>query len=475
MRSLPSNLFVCTNMDFSKFNKTMKEELGERCPPHRILTIGEKKIGLLGYLTPNVMEPLKVPEVHIEDEIEALTREVAVLRKKGIKLIVALGHSGYERDQEIAHRVPSLDVIVGGHSHTLLWPDPISHQAPGVPPDPADAGNVRGPYPTVVVQPSGRRVLLLHAFFGGKYVGNINITFNADDEVKDWWPQPQLLDESMPQDPDTKEVMDDLQEQLTNRSHDVIGKSLVQLVGMAEMCHQEECNLGNLMGDAMLWALRMYVPDVPIQLPMVALVNSGLMRNNIQVGDVTPRMLTEALSWRNLVEVIVINGSMLHAALEHGSSTVEQRHGRFMQVSGISYQIDMSKPPYHRVSHVHVLSANDMIPESRLLNHSQHYHVALTNFIADGGDGFHMFTPPISRQSFGILDISLLQNYIIARSPVFAVVEDRIRMILPSGDGEEEHHHSGAGRPAVHLQHRPLLAAATALLVGAVAAAVVTS
>ncbi|KAF0295800.1 Snake venom 5'-nucleotidase [Amphibalanus amphitrite] len=432
MRSLPSNLFVCTNMDFSKFNKTMKEELGERCPPHRILTIGEKKIGLLGYLTPNVMEPLKVPEVHIEDEIEALTREVAVLRKKGIKLIVALGHSGYERDQEIAHRVPSLD-------------------------------------------PSGRRVLLLHAFFGGKYVGNINITFNADDEVKDWWPQPQLLDESMPQDPDTKEVMDDLQEQLTNRSHDVIGKSLVQLVGMAEMCHQEECNLGNLMGDAMLWALRMYVPDVPIQLPMVALVNSGLMRNNIQVGDVTPRMLTEALSWRNLVEVIVINGSMLHAALEHGSSTVEQRHGRFMQVSGISYQIDMSKPPYHRVSHVHVLSANDMIPESRLLNHSQHYHVALTNFIADGGDGFHMFTPPISRQSFGILDISLLQNYIIARSPVFAVVEDRIRMILPSGDGEEEHHHSGAGRPAVHLQHRPLLAAATALLVGAVAAAVVTS
>ncbi|KAF0303366.1 Protein 5NUC [Amphibalanus amphitrite] len=432
----------------------MREELAKSCPPHRILTIGDKKIGILSYLTPDVMEPLKVPEVHIEDEIKALTREVAVLREKDIKLFVALGHSGYERDQEIAHRVPSLDVIVGGHSHTLLWPDPISHQAAGVPTDPEDAGRVRGPYPTVVVQPSGRRVLLLHAYFAGKYVGNINITFNADDEVKDWWPQPQLLYESMPQDPETKAVLDDLVEQMTNRSHEVIGHSLVQLVGRAEMCYQEECNLGNLMADAMLWALRMYAPDFPIQLPVVAIVDAAIVRNNIQLGAVTRRMLTEALSFRNLIEVIVVNGSTLLAALEHGASDIEHSRGRLLQVSGITYKVDMSHPPYHRVSEVNILGAEGMVLIWRPINASRHYHVAVNDYVANGGHNFHMLTQPIDRQSFGILDINLLENFLKKTSPVYTHVGDRLRVFRPEikidlgevYDHDHDHHHSGASQ-----------------------------
>ena len=446
MRSLAPNLFVCTNMNFSNFNVTIRDELAKLCPRHRILTIGNKRVGILSYLTPNTMTPLKVSELQLEDEIEALTREVVVLRENGIKLFVALGHSGYERDQQVARHVPSLDVIVGGHSHTLLWPDPFSHQVAGVPPDPKDASAVRGPYPTVVVQPSGRRVLLLHAFFGGKYVGNINVTFNADDEIKDWWPQPKLLEESMPEDPVTKSVLDDFQQRMENSSHNVIGHSLVQLVGRAAMCRQQECNLGNLMADAMLWALRSFAPDVPMRRPVIALVDAGLIRNNIQLGPVTPRMLTEALSWRNLIDVIVINGSTLLAALEHGASAVERRLGRFLQVAGLSYHINMSRPAHRqRVSNVNVLCADCMVPDSQPLNTSRLYHVAVPNYMAGGGDGFHMFAQPIERQRFGILDIDLLHNYISQTSPVYSIVESRVTIFYPPDD-ELQSQASAGGR-----------------------------
>lgn len=37
------------------------------------------------------------------------------------KIIIALGHSGIDRDKEIAKAIPELDIVIGGHSHTLLY------------------------------------------------------------------------------------------------------------------------------------------------------------------------------------------------------------------------------------------------------------------------------------------------------------------------------------------------------------------
>ena len=40
---------------------------------------------------------------------------------QGVDIIIALGHSGYERDLEVAARVPHVDVVVGGHTHSFLY------------------------------------------------------------------------------------------------------------------------------------------------------------------------------------------------------------------------------------------------------------------------------------------------------------------------------------------------------------------
>ena len=43
--------------------------------------------------------------------------------EQGVEIIIALGHSGYLIDIELAENIPELDLVVGGHSHTFLYTD----------------------------------------------------------------------------------------------------------------------------------------------------------------------------------------------------------------------------------------------------------------------------------------------------------------------------------------------------------------
>ena len=47
--------------------------------------------------------------------------EAQRLQAEGVDILIALGHSGYELDQQLAEEVEEIDVVVGGHSHTFLW------------------------------------------------------------------------------------------------------------------------------------------------------------------------------------------------------------------------------------------------------------------------------------------------------------------------------------------------------------------
>jgi 2',3'-cyclic-nucleotide 2'-phosphodiesterase (5'-nucleotidase family) len=69
------------------------------------------------------------------------------LYKEGVKILVAVGHAGYDVDQQIAREVPLIDVVVGGHTNTFLYHG-----------DPPDVEKKKGDYPTIVKQDSGRQV-----------------------------------------------------------------------------------------------------------------------------------------------------------------------------------------------------------------------------------------------------------------------------------------------------------------------------
>ena len=55
------------------------------------------------------------------EEVAAVQAEVDELIGQGINKIIALGHSGIIKDQEIAAKVRGVDLVVGGHSSTFLY------------------------------------------------------------------------------------------------------------------------------------------------------------------------------------------------------------------------------------------------------------------------------------------------------------------------------------------------------------------
>lgn len=55
------------------------------------------------------------------EEIESIRAEVSILKNQGINKIIALGHSGFTIDKNIALEVEGIDLVIGGHTNTFLY------------------------------------------------------------------------------------------------------------------------------------------------------------------------------------------------------------------------------------------------------------------------------------------------------------------------------------------------------------------
>lgn len=74
--------------------------------------------GLIGIDAVNVA-PYSEP-VEFADQIETAKKAVADLQQQGVDIIIAITHAGEDEDIDLARAVPGIDIIVGGHAHTLL-------------------------------------------------------------------------------------------------------------------------------------------------------------------------------------------------------------------------------------------------------------------------------------------------------------------------------------------------------------------
>lgn len=54
-------------------------------------------------------------------ELEAVNREAERLKAAGVDIIVCVSHDGLAGDLHVARNSRHVDLIVGGHSHTLLY------------------------------------------------------------------------------------------------------------------------------------------------------------------------------------------------------------------------------------------------------------------------------------------------------------------------------------------------------------------
>ena len=67
------------------------------------------------------LSPDGVETISFGDEIEAVKAEARRLVASGVNKIIALGHQGITKDEELARQVEDVDIIVGAHSRTFLY------------------------------------------------------------------------------------------------------------------------------------------------------------------------------------------------------------------------------------------------------------------------------------------------------------------------------------------------------------------
>lgn len=108
---------LCANYDFSG---TPLEGLVD---PYVIVKRAGKKIGIIGLLTDisRVVDRKLIAGLEFQEPAPIVNELAAYLRnEKGCDLVMCLSHLGYTSDKQLASQIRNVDLIVGGHSHTLL-------------------------------------------------------------------------------------------------------------------------------------------------------------------------------------------------------------------------------------------------------------------------------------------------------------------------------------------------------------------
>lgn len=390
--------------------------------PYKIFTVGGQQVGVVGYTTqetPALSDP--GPHLDFEDEVTAVQHQVDKLQTLGVNKIIALGHSGFTVDKTIAAKVRGVDVVIGGHTNTFLYTGP-----------PPSSEVPVGPYPVLVKSEDGRTVPVVQAYAFGKYLGYLKVTFDDRGNVVESRGNPILLNSSIPQDPDILAEVEQWKKNLANYSAQVVGETLVFLNGSAEECRFRECNLGNLICDAMVDNNVGYSEGEQWNHVSACILNGGGIRTSIDEqtknGSITMEDLIAVLPFSGTYDLVKLNGSTLRKVFEHSVRRHGQGTGEFLQVSGFQVEFDLSRPPGQRVRSLMILCVNCRVPQYEPVQDQVVYKVVLPSYLVTGGDGFTMIKNEKLKHNSGDLDISVVSNYLRKQQVVYPSVEGRIRI-----------------------------------------------
>ncbi|WP_105438021.1 5'-nucleotidase C-terminal domain-containing protein [Neorhizobium sp. T25_13] len=383
-------------------------KIGNRIKPSLVLTVGGQKIGIVGAVTndtPEIANP--GPNITIADDVAKITEAVQGLKAQGVDKIIALTHVGYPRDLALIAKIPDVDVVVGGHTHTLL-----SNVAKGA----------EGPYPTWSDNPGGYKVPVVQAYQYSKYLGDIKIVFDDSGVVKSAQGEPILMDKSITPDPAFLARVAELKKPIEDMKKKIVGASDAVIDGDRRVCRAKECSMGNLVADAMLDRTKGQGITIAIQ-------NGGGLRASIDAGEVTQGEVVSVLPFQNTLATFQLTGADVVKALENGVSQIDDGAGRFAQVAGLKYSFDKSKPAGSKVSDVQVKEGDKFVP----IDPAKTYGVVTNNFMRAGGDGYAIFkTGGKNAYDYGPDLADVTAEFVAARNPYKPYTDGRITDLTPA-------------------------------------------
>jgi 5'-nucleotidase / UDP-sugar diphosphatase len=388
---------LMSNADVSK-----EPQLADVLKPSIVVERGGEKIGLIG-LTPEDTDELSSPGKNItfSDPVAAVTKEAEKLKAEGVNKIIVLSHSGYKVDKEVAANAPGIDVIVGGHSNTFLS---------------NTSDKAQGPYPTMIEGPDGTPTAVVQAYAYGKFLGELNVTFDDNGTITEAVGEPIIIDGKVVENPELVSRIQELAEPLDEIRQEVVAQANAPIGAEREFCRSQVCEMGVLVADAMLDRVK----DQGIQ---IAFQNGGGLRASIDAGEITKGEVLTVLPFQNTLSTFQLKGADVVAALENGVSRVEENKGRFPQVAGLTYAFDKSKAAGERVSDVMVMEGDAFAP----IDADKVYGVVSNNFMRGGGDGYEVFeTNGMNAYDFGPDLADVVSEYLAAQEGYTAYTDDRI-------------------------------------------------
>jgi 5'-nucleotidase/UDP-sugar diphosphatase len=303
------------------------------------LEAGDKRVLVIGLTTPETPITTAPRNVVGLEFADPATTAKAVISEYGedADAIVALTHFGFENDLALADDVPELDVVVSGHTHT--------HMGEMV---------------------AKRDTIICSAYEYGMYLGRMDLEIvDGGIVVKGYALLP--VTASTPENEAVAAVITEYKTGLSEKLDVVVGS--VDTVLNRKAITEKETNFGDFVADLVREATG----------ADVALVNGGGVRADLGPGEITLGDVLTALPFGNEVVVLDVPGATLRQAFElcAGEKVGE---GGFLQVSGCEYAIG----PGSVLAAVNVGGAP--------LDDGVTYKVAMPDFLAEGGDGYAMFT-----------------------------------------------------------------------------------
>ena len=286
--------------------------------------------------------------------------------------IIAVTHLGYEADLALAKAVPELDMIIGGHSHTLVQP------------------------PTKV-----GKTLVCQAKSNGLYLGQVDMLVSGGDIVK-YRGFLRAIDNTIAADPQAEAIVAKYAGELQERLKEVIAQTTVALDGEREQIRARETNLGNLICDL----IREYAKAD------VCLWNGGGIRASIGKGDITVADILTVLPFGNIVATKAVTGAELRKVLEFNAAQ-PRPFGGFLQVAGMTMEINGSK-----LGKVTVGGAP--------LDPNKTYILAASEFMLGGGDGYAMLKEGTEPVYLGYSESAIVTEKLREMGTVSPSVEGRI-------------------------------------------------
>lgn len=375
--------------------------------PYKIISYGDTDIAYLGITTPESFT--KSTPAYFQNEngeyiydfcgdtlYDTVQKSADNARRDGADYVIALSHLGSEGvterwcAQEVIANTNGIDVILDGHSHSTIESSVLKNK------DGKD----------VIISSTGTKLENL-----GK------LTIKADGGI-----ETELIPLSTypKTDSETEAYIEQIETEYEAKTSAVIGKSEVNLTVLYEngerAVRNAETNLGDLCADAYREILG----------ADVGFMNGGGIRADIQPGDITYSDILSVYPWNNQACTAKVTGQQILDALEFGVSSMPEENGGFQQVSGITFDVDLSVP-----SHV-IRDKNEMflgvegerrVKNAKILNRETNGYEALipdkqyvlashSYLLKDGGDGFTMFKDAEILKDSVMIDNELLALYI---------------------------------------------------------------